>query len=137
MRSCPSLAQHGGMTTAAAEHLRSQWQELLQGITKDRAGDDVTIEVLSQDLGDGLELERLPLASLSYDPKDDLAIVAVGGRDGRLPVVLRHFVEHPQQIVAEEVQPGSVRTLEIVGGDGDRTFVTLHPPSADAGPRRR
>ncbi len=118
------------MTTAAAEHLRSQWQELLQGITKDRAGDDVTIEVLSRDFGDGLELERLPLGSLSYDPKDDVAIVTVGGRDGRLPAVLRHIVEHPQQIVAEEVPAGRVLTLEIVGGDGDRTFVTLRPPSA-------
>jgi len=123
------------MTTDAAEHLGSQWQELLQGITKDHAGDDVTIEVLSRDFGDGLELERLPLASLSYDPKDDVAIVAVGGRDGRLPVVLRHLVEHPLQIVAEEVPAGSGLTLEIVSGDGDRTFVILHPPSADAGPR--
>src|SRR5436190_243034 len=124
----PVEDQHGGMSDGEREHARHHWQEFLERVTRDREGDDVTIEVLSRDFGDGLEVERLPLASLAYDPKDDVAIVAIGGRDSRLPVVLRHLVTNPQQIVAEAVPSGADLVVEIVGGDGDRTFVTLRRP---------
>jgi hypothetical protein len=117
------------MTATAPDRTRSQWQKRLDEITKERQGNDVTIEVLDREFGDEYEVQRLPLASLTYDPKDDVAVVAVGGRDRRLPVVLRHVVEHPQQILAEAVPVNEALIIEIVDADGDQTFVTLHPPA--------
>ena len=70
----------------------------------------------------------LPLSFLEFDPKDDVVIVAVGGRDGRYPVVLRHIVEHPQRIVADSVGKDRV-ALDIVDGDGDHTIVTIQAPT--------
>jgi glycosyltransferase involved in cell wall biosynthesis len=129
--SMPVGDQHGGMSDGDKDDARHHWQQFLERVTTERDGDEVTIEVLSRDFGDGLEVQRLPLASLAYDPKDDVAIVAIGGRDSRIPVVLRHLVTHPQQIVAEAVAPDDDLVVEIVDGDGDRTFVTLHHPSTD------
>jgi hypothetical protein len=67
---------------------------------------------------------------LEYDRKDDAAIIAVGGRDGRLPVVLRHIVAHPRQIVAEAVPGEAELVVEIVDDEDERTFVTLHPAAS-------
>jgi hypothetical protein len=71
---------------------RQGWVEGLDRLTKDREGQDVTIEVLDRSFGDQTEAERLPFAYTSYDPKGDVVVVAVGGRSSSYPVVLRHMV---------------------------------------------
>ena len=108
---------------------RSEWQDALDLLTKEHEGDEVTIELLDQEFGDESEVERLPLAYVDYDPKDDVVVVAVGGRDQRYPVVLRHFVEHPQRVLADSYGPEGGLALDILGSDGARTIVTLHTPS--------
>ena len=117
------------MTQERGEIPRSEWQHFFDQQTKVHEGAEVSIEVLSLDFGDQHEVERLPLASLTYDPKDDVVIVAVGGRDGRYPVVLRHFIDHPQQILGDPSVPGTVYALEVVGADDTRTITTLFPGS--------
>ena len=106
----------------------SQWQARLEDLTKQHEGHEVAIELLDQELGDEAEAEMLPLAYLEFDPKDDVVIVAVGGRDGRYPVVLRHIVEHPQRIVADSYGEGR-SALDIVNRDGDHTIVTIQAPT--------
>jgi len=110
---------------------RAEWQQFLQDLTRERAGDEVTLEVLDPDLGDEVEVERLPLAYIEYDPKDDEVNVAVDGRDGRDAVVLREGAAHPQQIVADTLVPAAggppLLVLEVTGADGTQTIVTLHP----------
>jgi hypothetical protein len=108
---------------------RDETHRLLQELTKEHEGDEVTIELLDQEFGDESEVERLPLAYVDYDPKDDMVVVAVGGRDQRYPVVLRHFVEHPQRVLADSYGPEGGLALDILGSDGARTIVTLHTPS--------
>ena len=68
----------------------------------------------------------MPFAYLEYDPKDDELNVGVGGRDGRYPVVLRHTVEHPRELRTDTVGPDVPLAVEVIGGDGSRTLVTLH-----------
>jgi hypothetical protein len=94
------------------------------------AGYDVTIEVVGQDIGDQIEAEHLPLASLTYDDKDDTFIVAVGGRDARYPVVLRHMIEHPREVYAQSLDDQTPLAIEVTGSDGTQTIVTLHRPPA-------
>jgi hypothetical protein len=105
---------------------RPAWRDFFELLTKEHEGDDVTIEVVSLDFGDQLEAEKLPLAYIEYDDKDDVFIVAVGGRDGRYPAVLRHMIAHPKTIMVDSPAPNVTMAIDVVGGDGAQTLVTLH-----------
>ncbi len=109
------------------EHPKEHWHKLLDDLTKARAGDDITIELLDAEFGDELEAERMPLAYLEYDEHSDEASVGVGGRDGRYPVVLRHSIEHPTSIRTDSKPPMLPLAVQIVGPDGSETLVTVLP----------
>ena len=104
---------------------REEWSGFFEGVTKEHAGQDVTIEVLAREFGDGHEARRLPLAYVEYDPKDDEVSVAVGGRDGRYPVVLRHAVHGHRRIVSDSAAPLIDWAFDIVGDDDSHTIVTI------------
>jgi hypothetical protein len=104
---------------------RKAWVEGLDRLTKDREGHDVTIEVVNRSFGDQTEAERLPFSYTSYDPKDDVVVVAVGGRSSSYPVVLRHMVRHPSEVDID-LEAGAFRVVEK---DGTTTIVTFFPPS--------
>jgi hypothetical protein len=106
---------------------RAEWRHFLDTLTKDYEGAEVVIEVLDRSLGDQISAERMPLAYLEYDERDDAFSVAVGGRDGRFPVVLRHVIRSPRQIYAAQALPGTPWAIEIAEEDGTNTIVTLHP----------
>ena len=112
--------------TPESSSSREEWREFLELVSKEHEGDEVTIEVASMEFGDNLQAERLPLAYVAYDNKDDVAIVAVGGRDGRFPVVLRHMIERLRSITVDPATPDAARAIDIVGADGSHTYVTLH-----------
>jgi hypothetical protein len=105
---------------------QSSWFESLESLTKQHEGDLVTIEVLAIDLGDEYEAERVPFAYIEYDKHDDAVNVAVGGRDGRYPVVLRHTIEHPQRVETSTLAPGEEPTVSVTAADGVQTLVTFH-----------
>ena len=111
------------------ERPREDWHGLLDELTKVRTGDDVTIELLDADFGDAFEAEQMPLAYVEYDEHADEASVAVGGRDGRYPVVLRHSIEHPVSILTDSKPPRLPLVIQIVGADGSETLVTVLPRS--------
>jgi uncharacterized protein DUF5335 len=108
---------------------RSAWKTALDRLTADHADDDVTIEVIDPTIGPQTQAERLPFYYLTYDPKDDVVIVAVGGRTTRYPVVLRHMIVHPTEVdIASEDMPRA--TVRVVESDGTATLVTFHPEAA-------
>jgi hypothetical protein len=109
---------------------RSSWESALQSLSQEHDGDLVTIETPALDLGDQLEAERLPLAYLEYDRHDDAVSAAVGGRDGRYPVVLRHVIEHPSKVFVATTGPNETLALEVVAADGVKTVITLHRRAA-------
>ena len=100
---------------------RSRWAAALDELTRKHEGDLVTIELLDSTYGANEEVERLPFTYASYDDRDDVVIVAVGGRSARHPVVLRHMVWHPSEV---SVADGAMR---VVDGEGTATVVTFHP----------
>lgn len=104
---------------------RNGWEEGLDRLTKDREGQAVTVEVLNRSFGDQTEAERMPFAYTSYDPKDDVVVVAVGGRSSSYPVLLRHMVRHPSEVDID-LDAGAFRAVEP---DGTTTIVTFFPPS--------
>lgn len=112
---------------AVHELPKDEWSELLDELTKVRAGDEITIELLDAEFGDGVEAERMPLAYIEYDRHSDEASVAVGGRDGRYPVVLRHSIKHPTSILTDSKPPRLPLVVQFVGADGSETVVTVIP----------
>jgi hypothetical protein len=102
---------------------RNAWRGQLDGLTADHEGQDVTIEVVDQEYGDQHEAERLPFRYASYDPKDDVVIIAIGGRSSRYPVVLRHMVWHPTEVDVDT----QVNAVRVVEPDGTTTIMTFFP----------
>jgi hypothetical protein len=103
---------------------RDAWQKTLDGLTREHEGDVATIEVDELDLGDQFAAEEIPFSYVEYDPHDDAVSVGVGGLDGRYPVVLRHVVEHPQNVFIHPSEEGPV-TIEVRSPDGTVTLITL------------
>jgi hypothetical protein len=107
------------------EVAREDWAKLLDEVTKGCRGQPTTIEVLGSDIGDQMEAEQLPLAYIEYDHKDDVVIVALGGQDGRHPVVLQHIIEHPETILADELPPAIAWAILVTTPDGTKTVVSI------------
>lgn len=82
---------------------------------------------MDAEFGDEFEAEQVPLAYIEYDEHADEASVAVGGRDGRYPVVLRHSIEHPTAILTDSKPPLLPLAVQFVGADGSETLVTVLP----------
>jgi hypothetical protein len=114
------------MDQAPTERQQSEWREVLDRLTREHAGDDVSIEVLTAEFGDGREAERMPLAYIEYDPKADEFIVAVGGLDSRYPVVLRHLIAHPKAVLLDSARPEVPVAVEVLGPDDSRTLISVH-----------
>ncbi|GAA1762546.1 DUF5335 family protein [Luedemannella helvata] len=108
---------------------RADWAAALEQVTARHAGDLVTIELLDETYGDLSEAERIPLSSVTYDPRDDVVIVAVGGNSPRYPVMLRHFVAHPTDIDIDETEAGGAGAMRVTA-DSDSTIVSFHPADA-------
>jgi hypothetical protein len=111
---------------ASREIPKAEWETVLNQVTNAHQGEYVTLELLSEDFGDEYEAEQIPFAYIEYDPKDDQINVGVGGRDTRIPVVLRHAVDRPQKLLVDSIDPDIPLAVEIVGADDSRTLVTLH-----------
>jgi hypothetical protein len=109
------------------EIARSDRKSFFELLTKEQEGTDVTIEVVGEDFGDQVEVERLPFAYIAYDDKDDVVIVAVGGVSSRYPVLLRHLIEHPQKIYSDGTVAEALTTIDIIGDDGAQTLVSFRP----------
>jgi len=118
------------MNTTTQELGAGSWVEYFDSIAPNIEGVLVTIEVMSDALGDQVDVERLPLQAIGYDPKDDVVEVAVGGRGMRYPVLLRHFISSPQTISVEESGPLNPRAILVTDGSGVRTLIRLFEPTA-------
>jgi hypothetical protein len=114
------------VTQQREEIPRATWHDALELMTKEHEGDEVTIELVDEGLGDQEETAKLPLNYLEYDRKDDVVVVGVGGHSTRFPVVLRHMIRHPQTLWVHPPAPATTRALWAVDGEGVETLVRLH-----------
>jgi hypothetical protein len=67
----------------------------------------------------------MSLQAISYDPRDDVLEVAVGGRGVRYPIVLRHFISNPKTISVEETGEPDPAAIEVTDPSGVRTLIRL------------
>ena len=112
--------------TATTPEQRREWSQLTDRLSADHEGHDVTIEVLDPEGGDNPMVERLPFDNVTYDHKDDVLVVVVGGKDQRYPVVLRHLIHHPVELVVDQNAQGAA--LKATDESGTTTLVSLLRP---------
>ncbi|MCU1667161.1 MAG: hypothetical protein JWP40_88 [Blastococcus sp.] len=113
---------------------RTEWTSLTDRLSAEYAGYDVTIEVLDPEVGDNQLVERLPFDSITYDHKDDVVVVAVGGNSQRYPVALRHLIYHPQEFVVDQNPEGAA--IKVTDSTGTTTLISLlRRPDGDSGQR--
>jgi hypothetical protein len=105
---------------------RTEWTQLTDRLTAEYDGYDITIEVLDPEAGDNEMVERLPFDSITYDHKDDVVAVAVGGKSPRYPVVLRHLIYHPREFVVDLIPEGAA--VKVTDDTGTTTLVSLLRP---------
>jgi hypothetical protein len=102
---------------------RSEWTALTDRLSADHEGHDITMEVLDAEGGDSSLVERLPFGSITYDPRGDVLVVSVGGRAPRYPVVLRHLIHRPQEILFDVIPQGAA--LKVTDDAGTTTVISL------------
>ena len=113
------------MSQQMRQPVRQEWRGYLDIVSRETEGEPITIEVVTAELGSRVEADRLPLASISYDEKEELVFVSVHSTSSEDPV-LEHIVQNPWRIVFDPPSPGAVRSIDIEGADGAHTLVTLH-----------
>jgi Family of unknown function (DUF5335) len=111
--------------STTTELAADRWQEYFDSIAPNIDGMLATIEVMSEQLGDQTDVEQLPLQAISYDPKDNMLEVAVGGRGARHPVLLRHFISNPQTISVEESRPLRPTAILVTDAGGVQTLIRV------------
>jgi len=116
------------MSTTTQELDADRWHEYFDSLSSSIEGMLVTIEIMGEDVGDQTDVERMPLQAISYDPKDDVLEVALGGRGVRYPIVLRHFISSPQTISVEESSSITPTAVLVTDAEGVRTLIRLFEP---------
>jgi hypothetical protein len=117
------------MSTTTQELGAERWAEYFDSIASSVEGQLVTIEVMSEQLGDQVDVERLPLQAISYDHNDNVLEVTVGGRGPRYPVLLRHFISGPQTITIEESGRLTPKAILVTDASDIRTLIRLVEPT--------
>ncbi|HSM45361.1 MAG TPA: DUF5335 family protein [Acidimicrobiia bacterium] len=83
---------------------------------------DVTIELIGDDIGDQIQVERLPWHALIYDDREKILELSVGARGRSREIVFRHEIHEPVTVWFEE-DAGTVRSMSIEHADGTHTIV--------------
>ena len=107
----------------------SEWGEYFAELSRQAEGYDTAIEILSEELGDQVEVQRAPLIELSFDRREGIA-VSIGSPDGHVEM-LRHVVARPSRVEATD-EPGIPSALMVEDEEGTKTLVRLAAPEPGA-----
>jgi hypothetical protein len=98
---------------------RSDWAGFCTYASWGWVGRWTDIEVASHQIGSQVEVRRLPLLGMSYDPKDDVLELLVGEQ--------RYLIRAPREFYVDQPSLGIV-CLQIIDADGIQDIVTLREP---------
>jgi hypothetical protein len=111
------------MSSSTRDLDADSWAGYFDSLTQSSDGLLITMELMSEELGDQSDVERMPLQAISYDPRDDVLEVAVGGRGVRYPIVLRHFISNPRTISLEEGGEPNPSAILVTDPSGVETLI--------------
>jgi hypothetical protein len=98
---------------------RGEWNGLCLRVTRYCSGMQAIVEVMSVEFGCQVEIHRLPMFGMSYDPRNDVLELLIGDLD--------HLIRAPRELYFDDAPLGSI-ALQIVDADGVRQIVTLRYP---------
>lgn len=98
---------------------KAEWHAFFDSMADALIGKRVEIEAASLDLGDQIVAEWVPLLGITYDRRDDLVDVAIGGLD--------HLIRQPAEIFVQEGGNG-METITVVTADGEKQILRLKDP---------
>ena len=98
---------------------KSEWRQTFDTLSRILGPKQVEVEVAGLPLGDQIVAEWVPLDGVVYDPKDDVAELALEGID--------HLISHPREIWIDD-EDGVLSRLEIVDAEGTRHIVYFRDP---------
>ena len=101
---------------------RTEWQSYFDRLVTEQTL-RASVEIVGPELGDQIEAEQLPLASISHDDHSGRVMIGVGGAE-RYPVVLWHTIERPRRVEVRE-RDGLADALIIEGSDDVRTLLRI------------
>jgi hypothetical protein len=115
--------------TEATKIEHDGWVAFFELLTADHKGQNAAVELVDSDFGDQYETERLPFTYASYDPRDDVLVIGLGGDTARFPVLLRHMINHPVEVDFAVPRPTET-DVRVIGDDGTKTLLRLRPKPA-------
>jgi hypothetical protein len=95
------------------------WMQYFAELSRQAEGYDTTIEIMSPELGDQVEVRRAPLSELAFDPREGIS-VSVGD-------TVRHVIGHPSRVEATD-EPGVPSALQFEAEDGTKTLLRFAAP---------
>ena len=101
---------------------RNRWSEFLSELSRQADGYQVTVEIMSEELGDQVEIRRAALRELAFDPREGIAI-SIGDAEGYAEL-LRHVIARPILVETTD-EPGVPSALLIEDETGTKTLVRL------------
>jgi len=102
---------------------RTEWKSFFDTVTKRLASVEGRLEVVSEELGDQLEVDWSFVEGISYDPKDD--VLEIQFSEG----AHEHLIQNPTEVYVEE-EAGALKAVEVIKEDGTRFILQLRPAIA-------
>jgi Family of unknown function (DUF5335) len=109
------------MTPTTQEIQREAWRGYFDTLGKLLPTVEVTVEVIGEDLGDQFIGERVLLAGISYDEKDDVLVIGLNTQGG-LQEEVEHLVWNPQQVMVTSLEDGST-AIEVEDAESHQTII--------------
>jgi hypothetical protein len=98
---------------------KSEWQTYFDRVSQSLGARQVTIEVAALGIGDQVEVDRLALNGLTYDPNSDVLEVVTDAVD--------HMIRHPTEIYVAE-SADRLDSVEVLEHDGTKQIIKLTSP---------
>jgi Family of unknown function (DUF5335) len=113
------------MESTTREIPQAEWGSYFDALGRMDPAPTVTVEVDGEEIGAQVEADRVTLAAISYDDRDDVLVIGLS-RGGHEQV--EHLVYNPRRIYAAagEARAG---TIDVQDADGSKTLILFGPSS--------
>jgi hypothetical protein len=102
---------------------RPEWSSFLESFSQMHQGWLVRVDDVAMPAGPtAVEARGLPLIGATYDRRDDMIAIALGGHEGEH---LTRILQHPSRVAVEQTDDGIEQGVRIESETGPATRVTF------------
>ncbi len=100
---------------------QERWQAYFDHLSSVMGSQLAEVEVAALNIGDQIAAEWVPVSGITYDPKDDVLVVALEGAE--------HVVRSPREVSVDEDDSG-IRAITVICAEQHRHIIRLKSPLA-------